>query len=113
MEKMTAFIIWALCGVFFIGMGIYDWNAKNKRPFGFWANAETFPVEDVESYNKALGKLWCVFGIIFILLGLPMLAGEGSPIMLISMLGVAFESIGAMVVYVTKIEKKYRKKNKE
>lgn len=109
MEKVIGFVIWALVGIFFIAMGIYDWNAKSKRPFGFWANAETFPVEDVASYNRAVGKLWCVFGIIFIILGLPMLAEQDSPIMLISMLGVAFESIGAMVVYVTKIEKKYRK----
>lgn len=110
MEKITGFAIWIFAGVFFIAMGIYDWNAKNKRPFGFWANAETFPVEDVASYNKALGKLWCVFGSIFIILGLPLLAGQDSPIILLSILGVAFESIGAMVVYVTKIEKKYRSK---
>ena len=105
-----AFIIWAFLGVMFIVMGIYDMNSKKTKPFGFWANTEVMPVEDVRSYNRALGKLWCVYGILFILIGLPLLEGEGSGLIIIPMLGTMFISIAAMMVYVIGIEAKYRRK---
>ena len=105
-----AFLAWAVCGAAFIILGFYDSLSKKEKAFGFWANAETFEVNDVRAYNKALGKLFCVFGIIFIMLGIPLLGGQNSPLVLISVVGVMFEAIAAMVVYVTVIEKKYRKK---
>lgn len=107
---MTAFIIWTIMGVFFIGMGIFDFFSKKEKPFGFWANAKTLEIENVKSYNRALGVLWMVFGILFILLGIPLLAGQNSSYIVLSILGVMFISIMAMAVYVTVIEKKYRKK---
>lgn len=107
---MITFIIWAIFGLFFIGMGIYDFFSKKERPFGFWANAETLQIENVKAYNRALGILWMVYGVLFILLGIPLMAGQNSPYILLSMLGVMFISIAAMVVYVIVIEKKYRKK---
>ena len=107
---MVAFIIWAICGLFFVGMGIFDLFSKKEKPFGFWANAETLQIENVKAYNRALGILWIVYGVLFILLGLPLFAGQNSPYILLSILGVMFLSIGAMVVYVTVIEKKYKKK---
>ena len=55
-ERLTAFIIWAIVGVLFIIMGIYDMKSKKTKPFGFWANAEVKPIEDVKGYNRALGK---------------------------------------------------------
>ena len=45
-------------------MGIYDFNSKKAKPFGFWANAEVAHIEDVKGYNRALGILWCVYGIL-------------------------------------------------
>lgn len=107
---MVAFIIWAICGLFLVGMGIYEFFSKQARPFGFWANAETLQIENVKAYNRALGILWIVYGVLFILLGLPLFAGQNSPYILLSILGAMFLSIGAMVVYVTVIEKKYKKK---
>lgn len=107
---MLAFGIWSLVGAAFIGLGIYSWNSKKNVAFGFWANAETFPVNDVKSYNRAMGKLWILFGIVFILLGIPLLAGKNSPYPLLSILGIVLESIVVMAVYTVKIEKKYRKK---
>ena len=50
----------------FIVMGIYDFNSKKAKPFGFWANAEVAPIEDVKGYNRALGILWCVYGVLII-----------------------------------------------
>lgn len=105
---MVAFIIWSVVGAFFLGLGIYAFFSK--KPVGFWANSKVFEVSDVKGYNRAVGILWCVFGIVFIALGLPLLQGQNSPYILISMLGVMVEVIAVMAIYTTVIEKKYRKK---
>lgn len=109
-EGKIAFIIWAVLGVFFVVMGLYDMTSKKEKPFGFWANAEVTPIEDVKGYNRALGKLWCVYGVLFTLIGLPLLNGQNSGLLIMTMLGTMFLSIGAMVTYVVGIEPKYRKK---
>ncbi len=106
---IAAFCILFLMALCFIGLGIYNFFSKKKSAFGFWANAKVFPVTDVKAYNRALGKLWCVFGVVFALLGLPLLGGQNSPYILLSVLGAMLEAIAAMVVYVTVIEKKYRR----
>ncbi len=107
---MKGFIVWAVMGGIFIVYGIYACFAGKVMPFGFWANAERVEVKDVKAYNCAVGKLWCVFGAVFILLGLPLLKGQNSPYVMVSVLGGGMaEAIAAMVVYVTVIEKKYRK----
>ena len=109
-ETLAAFVIWIIMGLVFIGLGIYTMYANTQRPFGFWANAKTFEVTDVKAYNKALGKLWIVFGAVFITLGLPLLGGQNSAGIILSMLGVMVLSIATMVIYVVVIEPKYRKK---
>lgn len=111
-ERLIAFIIWAIMGVFFIVMGIYDMNSKKAKPFGFWANAEVGPIEDVKGYNRALGILWCAYGILFTLIGLPLLIldEQNAGGIIIPILGAMFISIGAMAVYSVGIESKYRKK---
>ena len=108
--RWIAFIIWALMGVMFIAMGIYDLSSKKAKPFGFWANAEVASIEDVKGYNRALGILWCVYGVLFALIGVPLLDGQNSGLIVIPMLGVMFISIAAMVAYIVGIEPKYRKK---
>lgn len=105
-----AFVIWIIAGVLFICLGIYDILSKKAKPFGFWANAETPPVKDAKAYNRALGKLWCGYGAIFILLGIPLLPGQSSAGVIITILGTLLEAIAAMVIYVTVIEPKHRKK---
>ena len=73
----------------------------------FWANAEVFEVSDVKKYNYAVSKLFCVFGIVLIALGIPLLIGQNSAWILFSIIGIMIESIIAMVVYSLRIEKKY------
>lgn len=102
--------IWCALGLLFIGMGIYAFFNKKAMPMGFWANAEMFEVTNVKKYNCAMGKLFCAYGIGFIILGLPLLAGQNSPWIILSILGVMAESILMMIVYTVVIEKKYRKK---
>lgn len=47
--RLIAFVIWVIISVLFIVIGIYDFNSKKAKPFGFWANAEVAPIEDVLS----------------------------------------------------------------
>lgn len=106
---MFAYSLWLLMSLAFIGLGIRCFISKKETTFGFWANAETLPVKDVKAYNRALGKLWCVYGVGLALVGLPLLQGQNSAGVVIPILGTMLESIIAMAVYVTVIEKKYRK----
>ena len=107
---MIAVAIWGVLGVLFIGMGIYACCNKRATPMGFWANAEMFEVTDVKQYNRAMGKLFCTYGVVFMLLGLPLLAGQNSGWIIASVLGVMAESIITMGIYTVVIEKKYKKK---
>ena len=111
-EGLLAFIIWAIVGVAFIVMGIYDMNSKKEKPLGFWANAEVGSIENVKGYNCALGKMFCVYGILFVLIGLPLLLlnEKNEGLIMIPMVGTMIISIGTMVVYSIGIEAKYRKK---
>ena len=108
--KIMAFIIWLILGIVFIVMGIHCLNSRTVKPFGFWANTEVIQVEDVKGYNRALGKLWCMYGILFIAVGLPLLKEDNSGWMIIPILGTMFLTIGTMIIYVVGIESKYRKK---
>ena len=67
-------------------------------------------VTDTRDYNKATGKLFLCFGIVFIILGLPLLAGQNSPLILLSVAGDIFLVITVMLVYELVIMKKYRKR---
>lgn len=107
-----AFLIWLFVGIAFIALGIFDFKARTA-PVGFWANVKTIPVEEehVPAYNRAVGKMWIVYGILFILFGIPLLAGQNSPWIMIAVIGVFIETIIVMVVYTTVIENRYRKKD--
>ena len=109
-ETVVAFIIWCAIGLLFIGMGFYAFFTKNPQPMGFWANAKMFEVTDVRKYNAAIGKLFIGFGIVFIALGLPLLSGQNSALIILSMFGVMAEAIFMMAIYTLVIEKKYKKK---
>ncbi len=105
-ERLIAFIIWSIMGALFIVMGIYNLKSKKAKPFGFWANAKVAPLEDVKGYNRALGILWCVYGVLFLLIGLPLLDNQNPGLIMIPILGAMLISIAAMVAYVIGIEPK-------
>ena len=107
--KIFSFILWSICGIFFICLSIYALFAK--KAVGFWANAEVFEVTNIKQYNTAMAKLFFVFGIIFILLGLPLLL-QNMAWILLSVIGVMFETITTMSIYTIIIEKKYKKSNR-
>lgn len=106
--RIYGFALWAAFGAAFIILGIYVAFSKKEKAFGFWANAKTPPVTDIKKYNRALGMLEGIYGVVFILLGLPLLAEQNSALFIISILGAMFSTIAAMVVYELGIAKKYR-----
>ncbi len=107
---IIAFVIWILVSLIFVGIGIYDLRAKEV--VGFWSNGKKPPVkeEDLKAYNRAVGILWIVYAVVLMLLGLPLLAGDNSPLIVITLLGTLAEVVGLMAVYVLVIEKKYCRK---
>ncbi len=106
--KTIGFILWAIVGCIMTGIGISAFFSK--KAVGFWANIETFPVNDIKKYNHATGKLFIAYGVIFIVLGIPLLGGQNTPYILLSVLGVMAETIAMMAIYSLVITKKYRKK---
>lgn len=107
-EKWIGFIVWCAVGVLMIGIGICA--LFSKKPVNFWANANIGEVNHCKRYNCAVAKLFCLYGIVFIVLGIPLLAGQNSAWILLSVVGVMIESIMAMAVYTLVIEKKYKKR---
>lgn len=105
---IVALAIWCALGLLFVGMGAYAFFAE--KPMGFWANAEMFEVTDVKKYNGAVGKLFCAYGIVFVLLGLPLMAGQNSAWVMLSVIGVMAETIITMAIYTVGIESKYKKR---
>ena len=105
--SILGFLIWSAIGFLFVCLAIYA--CFSKKPVGFWANADVFEVSDIKKYNHAVAKLFCIFGIVLIILGIPLLAGQNSGWILLSVAGVMIESIVAMAVYSLVIEKKYKK----
>ena len=100
------FIVWCLWGIFFICLAVYIWFSK--KAIGFWGKKKMFEVTDIRTYNHAMSKLYGVYGIVFILLGSPLLVGHTEWIYF-SIAGVLMEDIVLMVVYSFVIAKKYRK----
>lgn len=106
--RIIGFIVWAIFGCIMIGIGISAFFSR--KAVGFWANSKTFPVNDIKGYNRATGKLFIVYGVIFIVLGMPLLSGQTSPFILLSIVGVMIETIAIMAIYSVNITKKYTEK---
>ena len=105
MGELIGFVIWCLSGCIIIGMGIYALFAK--KPLHFWANDKCLWVSDIRGYNRVMSAFYCIFGVVFVLLGIPLLIN--AVWMLLSAIGVAFEFIVAAAVYAAVIETKYKK----
>ena len=106
--EIIGFIIWAVVGFIIIGIGISAFFSK--KAVGFWTNIKTIQVKDIKGYNRATGMLFICYGIIFVVLGIPLLSGQNSPYILLSVLGVVIETITIMAVYSLVVTKKYEER---
>ena len=106
--EIMGFVIWVICGLLFVGIGIYDY--RSKKQVGFWANFDVPEVEDVIGFNKAVGRLFIIYGVVFILIGIPLIPSifyKNILLVFIPIIGAVFETIWLMVYFVMKIEKDY------
>lgn len=106
--EIMGFVIWVICVLLFVGIGIYDY--MSKKQVGFWANFDVPEVEDVIGFNKAVGRLFITYGVVFILIGIPLIPSifyKNVLLVFIPIIGTVFETIWLMVYFVMKIEKKY------
>lgn len=106
--EIMGFVIWLICGLLFVGIGIYDY--MSKKQVGFWANFDVPEVEDVIGFNKAVGRLFITYGVVFILIGIPLIPSifyKNMLLVFIPIIGTVFETIWLMVYFVMKIEKDY------
>ena len=106
--EIMGFVIWLICGLLFVGIGIYDY--MSKKQVGFWANFDVPEVEDVIGFNKAVGRLFITYGVVFILIGIqliPSIFYKNVLLVFIPIIGTVFETIWLMVYFVMKIEKDY------
>lgn len=67
--NIIGFVIWAIGGVIIIGLGISAYFSR--KVVGFWANIKPISINDIAGYNRAVGKLFVIYGVILIALGLP------------------------------------------
>lgn len=105
-ENIFFFVIFCVWGAIYVCLAIYIWFSK--KAIGLWGNKKMFEVTDVRKYNHAMSKLYVVYDIVFIFLGLPLLTGAHKWIIL-SVAGVVVETIVFMAVYSLVIKKKYKK----
>lgn len=107
MERWILFAVCWLCGAIFLGIGLYA--VRRKTPMNFWSG-ETVPsesVSDIPAYNRAMGKLWGGYGVVYWVAG-PI--GFWHPIAGVVVMCV-LSVIGAaalVLIYKKIIEKKYR-----
>ncbi len=105
---MPAFIIWSLCAVVLLVIGIID--LRSEKPVGFFAGVKPPKVRDVKKYNRAVARIWIIGAVIFELLGLPFLfLGQNAAGFIIIEIGTVFWAIGLMIAYVL-ISAKYVQK---
>ena len=98
-----------LIGLCIICFGVWLIVVKRDKPVGFWANVKELPqVNNINGYNRAVGKLWCAYGAVMALLGLSLLCGALGCILTI--LGTCWASIALAVIYSVAIMKKFEKK---
>ncbi len=115
-EMIIAYLIWLAVALLFVVLGVVDIiHAEKGQVFGFYNISPPPKAEsltDVPAYNRAVGKLLIGAGIVFALLGLPLLfAGDNAAlIVLVGVLGSIAWVIGMVLTYELKIMKKYRKK---
>ena len=106
MVKVIFFLSCLLCGAIFLGMGVYA--AKKKTPMNFWSGVAvpSESISDIPAYNRAMGKLWGGYSVVWFLSGLVGLWQPLAATVLMCILG----SGGAVVLALVykRIEKKYR-----
>lgn len=105
MDNLMYLIVMWIAAVIFIFIGIYAMN--RKKPMWLWSGSSISEsnINDVKAYNRAIGKMWCVFSIPLFIGGIVEFFLPIFSILIFALtctVGVAF-----IVWYYHKIEEKY------
>ncbi len=65
MENLVFLLITIPVAAFFTGLGIYA--RRRKKPMWFYSGSEVKPwqIRDIPAYNRANGRMWLLFSLIF------------------------------------------------
>ncbi|WP_322173826.1 hypothetical protein [Acutalibacter caecimuris] len=110
MEKWILFVVFWICGAIFLGIGIYAWRLRD-RPMNFWSGREVprESITDLPGYNRAMGRLWGGYGVIYFITGLAAFWQPVAAVVLMCLLGTA-GAAALVLIYKKVIEKRYRVK---
>ena len=101
---MYLIVMWA-APVIFIIIGIYAMNRKKPMWLGAGSPISESNINDVKAYNRAIGKMWCVFSIPLFVGGIVEFILPIYSILILAL--TCTVGIGLIVLYYHKIEEKY------
>lgn len=111
MEEISyAAILIELTGIVSAFLGLFILLSKNKKQtaYGYSSFHAAYEVTDLKAYNKAVGKLWLVSGILVCILGTVLLLVGDHIAVWIAIAAIAVY-VGGSTYYVTSITKRFRK----
>ena len=108
-ESIIYLLILLLCGLLFIGLGIF--SIKKKTPMHFWAGIPVKPEEirDIKAYNKANGIMWIIYGSMIGLSGFASLIWDLNLVAIVFIITIVLGTILIMIAH-GKIYEKYKVK---
>lgn len=94
---MLGFFIFLIIGLLVVSIGIYTFFSLKAR--SYWSNTvDIIHVTDIKKYNHKAGMIWMFYGIWIMVCGIPMLAGQNSPVALFSVVGIFSASIFLIII---------------
>lgn len=105
MENLFYLIIASIVALFFVIAGI--WIMKRKKPVRLYSTVKVSADEitDVNAYNHAVGRMWCIFAIPVFIAGIIELWFPIVSVIVFCL--ICTVGIGGTVWYYHKIEEKY------
>lgn len=105
---VIGFIIWTICALFFVVIGISC--RKSTEAVGFFTGVKAPKVTDVKGYNRAVSTLWFVVAILLELMGIPFLVFEQNSAYFIFIVLLVMALMIGMIVAYLRIEGKYKRR---
>src|SRR5699024_3273939 len=105
MDNLMYLIVMWLAAILFIIIGIYAMNRKKPMWLGAGSQISESNINDVKAYNRAIGKMWCVFSIPLFVGGIVEFILPIYSILILAL--TCTVGIGLIVWYYHKIEEKY------
>ena len=104
---VIGFVIWSVCSMIFIVIGIDCWKSQNAVGFFTFTKPPMIKEENVKKYNHAVSILWFIFAVLLEAVGLPLLfINQNSPVFVLMIFEVIVLVIALIIAFI-QIERKY------